>query len=224
MVQTSEGLKPRAVRVLLADDHPMVRRGLRTLITMQPEFEVCAEATTGREALEKAQVAKPEVALLDLSMPEMNGLEATRAVRKMLPGTEVLILTHYESEELMTEALRAGAYGYMLKSDAGTDLITALECLSQHRPFFTSKVWKLILRGYLKDTNQSAGSRRALRGRDLRIVGLLADGKSNKEVAAAERMSVKTVERSRAKIMKKLNLSSLCDIVRYAVRNEIGQA
>jgi DNA-binding NarL/FixJ family response regulator len=218
MMQVSQNSE--AVRVLLADDHPLVRHGLRTLITTKPEFEVCAEATTGREAIEKAKSAKPAVALLDVSMPDMNGLEAARTLRKMLPGTEVLIFTHHESEALMNEALRVGAFGYMLKSDAAADVVAALECLSQHRPFFTARVWKLILKGYLENRSQALGTD-GLTKRELQILGWLADGKSNKEVAAAQGISVKTVERWRARIMKKLRLNSLCDIVHYAVRNDI---
>jgi DNA-binding NarL/FixJ family response regulator len=219
-MEPSRNQKCQAVRVLLADDHPLVRQGLRTLLTTQPEFEICAEATTGREAVEKARSAKPAVALLDLSMPDMNGLEATRTLRRILPGTEVLIFTHYESESIMNEALRAGAFGYVLKSDTGTDLVAAVECLSQHRPFFTSQVWRLILKGYLENTKRALGSD-GLTERELQIVTWLANGKSNKEVAAAEGTSVKTVERCRARIMKKLRLGSLCEIVHYAVRNDI---
>jgi DNA-binding NarL/FixJ family response regulator len=222
-MEPSQNQKCQAVRVLLADDHPLVRQGLRTLLTAHPEFEVCAEATTGREAIEKAKSAKPAVALLDLSMPDMNGLEATRTLRKMLPGTEVLIFTQHESESMMNEALRAGAFGYMLKSDAGTDLLAALECVSQHRPFFTAQAWKLILKGYVENTKHAAGTD-GLTKRELQIITWLADGKSNKEIAAGEGTSVKTIERWRARIMKKLRLGSLCDIVHYAVRNEIMPA
>jgi DNA-binding NarL/FixJ family response regulator len=220
-MQVSEERRCGPVRVLLADDHPLVRRGLRTILAARSEFEICAEATTGREAIEKAKAASPEVVLLDVSMPDMNGLEATRTLRKMLPCTEVLILTQHDSEAMISEALRAGAYGYMLKSDALADLTTAVECVSRHRPFFTSRVWKLILDRYLQDTPRGPESNRVLSAREVKMVRSLAAGNSNKEIAGAEGMSVKTVERWRARIMKKLGLASLCDIVHYAVRNEI---
>lgn len=218
MAPNSQDRQP--VRVLIADDHPVVRQGLRALLKMHPEFEVCAEASTGREAIEKAKMTKPNVVLLDISMPEMSGLGAVRDLRKRPPRPEVLILTYHESEAMIVEALRAGARGYMLKSEAGTELVTALECISRHCPFFTSRVWKLILDGY---PSGSAGARggHTLSEQEIRIVRLLADGKTNKEIASIENVGPKAAERLRVTVMKKLNVGSLCDIVHYAVRNSI---
>lgn len=214
----------KRIRILVADDHEVVRRGLRTLLEAQPDWEVAGEAATGREALEMTKQLKPEVVLLDITMPELNGLEATRQILKALPKTEVLILTMHESEQLVREVLTAGARGYVLKSDAGRDLVAAVDCVSRHKPFFTSTVAQMILEGYLKVASQAAqlaapGAR--LTPREREIVQLLAEGKCNKEVAHALSISVKTAETHRANIMRKLNLHSLSDLVHYAIRNKI---
>jgi len=214
----------KRIRILVADDHEVVRRGLRTLLEAQPGWEVAGEAATGREALEMTKQLKPEVVLLDITMPELNGLEATRQILKALPKTEVLILTMHESEQLVREVLKAGARGYVLKSDAGRDLVAAVDCVSRHKPFFTSTVAQMILEGYLKVASQAAdlaapGER--LTPREREIVQLLAEGKCNKEVAHALSISVKTAETHRANIMRKLNLHSLSDLVHYAIRNKI---
>ncbi|MGH9395998.1 MAG: response regulator [Terriglobia bacterium] len=215
--------RQHSIRVLIADDHSAVRQGLRTLLRSRDRFQVCAEADNGREAIAKARIAKPDVALLDVSMPDMNGLEAMRIILKTLPGVEVLILTQCESEGLIDTALQGGARGYMLKSDAGSDLVNAVDALSRHRPFFTYRAEKMVLQGYLrfKGSDGRANDVCALTPREREIVQLLAEGKSNKEVAAAEGISVKTAETHRANIMKKINVNSVCGIVHYAVRNQI---
>jgi DNA-binding NarL/FixJ family response regulator len=218
-----QGTNTPTVRILIVDDHPVVRQGLRALLTKKPEFEVCAEASTGREAVEKAKAANPDVVMLDVSMPEMNGLAAVSALRSRWPRPEVLVWTYHESEALMTAALRAGASGYVLKSESAADLVTALESVSHHRPFFSSQVWKLVLNGY-SDACQGAGPTQQVSEQEARIVRLLVQGRTSKEVAAAEQMSVEAVERGRTRIMKKLNLSSLADLVHYAVRNNMVPA
>jgi len=212
------------VRILIADDHEIVRRGLRALLEAQPEWEVVAEAVTGRDAIEKAKQTTPNVAILDVGMPELNGLEATRQLLKMLPQTEVLILTMHENEQIVREVLDAGARGYVLKSDAGRDLVTAVDALCQHRTFFSSKISELLLNSYLKhqDRTETTDSPRSrLTAREREIVQLLAEGKSNKEVAAALNISIKTAETHRTNIMNKLDLRSVTELVRYAVRNNI---
>jgi DNA-binding NarL/FixJ family response regulator len=216
---------------LVADDHEIVRRGLKALLEAQPEWEVVAEAVTGREAVEKAKQTTPEVAILDVGMPDLNGLEATRQVLKALPSTEVLILTMHESEQIVREVLDAGARGYVLKSDAGRDLVAAVEALCQHRTFFSSKVSDMLLNSYLRHADKSPDSglaavatespRSRLTAREREIVQLLAEGKSNKEVAAALNISIKTAETHRTNIMNKLDLRSITELVRYAVRNNI---
>lgn len=214
------------VRILIADDHEVVRRGLRNLLETQPNWEVVGEAITGRQAVEEAKRLSPDLIIMDISMPEMNGLEATRQIYKIAPDTQVLILSIHENEQLVHEVLEAGARGYVLKSDAGRDLIAAVESLCQHKPFFTPKVSEMVLEGYLKggsvaDSYKSPQSR--LTAREREIVQLLGEGRTNKEVAESLSISVKTVETHRSHIMEKLNIHSLGDLIRYAVRNHLIQ-
>ncbi len=143
------------VKILVADDHEIVRRGLRALVEAQPEWELVAEAVTGREAVDKARQTAPDIAILDVGMPDLNGLEATRQILKAAPQTEILILTMHESEQIVREVLDAGARGYVLKSDAGRDLVSAVEALCQHRTFFSSKVSEMLLNSYLRHPDRS---------------------------------------------------------------------
>ena len=211
------------VRILLADDHEIVRRGLRSLLEAKEGWEVCGEAITGLQAIEISKELKPDVVIMDISMPELNGLEATRQILKTTPQAEVLILTMHESEQLVRDVLDAGARGYILKSDAGRELVNAVQSLSDHKPFFTSKVSELLLDGYLANPTaapQAASPRTRLTPRERQIVQLLAEGKSNKEVATVLDISVKTAETHRTNIMRKLGLHSISDLVRYAIRNK----
>lgn len=214
------------VKILVADDHEIVRRGLRALVEAQPEWELVAEAVTGREAVDKARQTAPDIAILDVGMPDLNGLEATRQILKAAPQTEILILTMHESEQIVREVLDAGARGYVLKSDAGRDLVSAVEALCQHRTFFSSKVSEMLLNSYLRHPDRSEPAaldspRSRLTAREREIVQLLAEGKSNKEVASALNISIKTAETHRTNIMNKLDLRSITELVRYAVRNNI---
>ena len=214
------------LRILLADDHDIVRRGLKELLEQQVGWQVCAEAANGREAVELALEHRPHVAVIDLSMPELNGLEATRRIRQSLPDTEVLIFTMHESEELIREVLGAGARGYLLKSDAVRQLIPAVESLSQKKPYFAGRVSEVVLDGFLKGgqvTLEGPTSER-LTSREREVVQLLAEGKGNKQIARLLDLSVKTVETHRTAAMRKLELNSLPDLVRYAIRAQIIQA
>ncbi len=212
------------VRIIIADDHEIVRRGLRSLLETQPGWQVVAEAGSGREAVEKVKELQPNVAVLDIGMPEMNGLEATRNIIRISPQTQVLVLTMHETEQVVRDVLDAGARGYVLKSDAGRDLVSAVDALAQHRTFFSSRISDMLLSAYLHgperpiDTPQQ---RSRLTAREREIVQLLAEGKSNKEVATALNISVKTAETHRTNIMNKLDLHSISELVRYAVRNNI---
>jgi DNA-binding NarL/FixJ family response regulator len=214
-----------AAKILLADDHEIVRRGLRALLDGRPEWAVVGEAETGREAVEMAREVSPDVAILDIGMPELNGFEATRQILKAAPQTEVLILTMHESEQIVREVLDAGARGYVLKSDAGRDLVAAVEALCQHRTFFSSKIADMLLHAYLRPSQRGSSDPEPARGRltarEREIVQLLAEGKSNKEVAQALNISIKTAETHRTNIMNKLDLRSITALVRYAVRNNI---
>lgn len=213
-----------SVRIVIADDHEIVRRGLRAILENQSNWAVVGEAVTGREAIDKAKQFTPDVAIIDIGMPELNGLEATRQILKLLPQTEVLILTMHESEQIVREVLAAGARGYVLKSDAGKDLVTAVDALCQHRTFFSSKVSELLLHSYLRQSDLSMpveNPRSRLTAREREIVQLLAEGKSNKEVATSLNISIKTAETHRTNIMNKLDVRSITELVRYAVRNNI---
>src|SRR5579872_604009 len=215
-------------RILLADDHEVVRAGLRALLEEQSGWEVIAEAVDGRDAVEKASKLKPDVVVIDIAMPSLNGLEAVRQIIKAVPDTKVLVLTMYDSDPLIQQVLQAGARGYLLKSDAGRDLVSAIDALRRNKTFFTPKVSQMVLEGYLdknpkereKDPEGEAESLR-LTSRQREIVQLLAEGKSSKEVAAVLGLSVKTAETHRANIMRKLDCHSVTELVRYAIRNHI---
>jgi DNA-binding NarL/FixJ family response regulator len=214
----------KPLKVLIADDHEVVRQGVRTIVESQAGWNIVAEAKDGVEAVNLAVETKPDVVLLDISMPRLNGIEAAKKILKQLPGAQVLILTMYESDELVRELLIAGARGYVLKTDAKRDLVDAIHSLSQGRPFFTSKVAEMMLEGF-RHQNQavhaevSPGDR--LTARERQIVQLLAEGKTSKDIATALKISVKTADTHRANLMRKLDLHSLADVVRYAIRNKI---
>ncbi len=212
----------KSVRILVADDHEVVRRGVCALLEAQPGWIVVGEAITGREAVKKATKLKPDVVVLDISMPELNGLEATRQIVKASPQSEVLILTIHDSEQVARQVLSAGARGYVLKSDAARNLVTAIDTLQQHKPFFTSAVSEMVFRDFLKSNRaiDEAPSDR-LTQREREIVQLLAEGKSNKEVASILGISVKTAETHRRNVLIKLNLHSISDLIHYAIRNKI---
>ncbi|HXJ91519.1 MAG TPA: response regulator transcription factor [Terriglobia bacterium] len=213
----------RALRILVVDDHELVRRGLKSILETHPNWMVVGEATTGREAIAQAGTLSPDVVILDMSMPELNGLEATRGILKVAPDARVLVLTQHDSEQLVRSFLQAGAQGYLVKSDAARDLVPAVESLEQGRPFFTSKVARMVLDGYLKSLMAEGDPPAALTPSEAQIVQLLAEGKTNKEVAGALSIAVKTVETHRAHIMRKLGFHSVSDLVRYAVRNNMIQ-
>lgn len=213
------------VRILIADDHELIRRGLVSALSDRPEWTVVAEAADGRKACEMAARLTPEIVVMDLTMPELNGLDATRQIRASTPKTRILIVTAHESEQLIRDVLDAGAMGYILKSDAGRALVQAIEALLEDRPFFTSKVARFLLDGYLRSGEDSAKPAAVpLSPRERHIVQLLAEGNNNKEVARALHLSVKTVETHRSNIMRKMEFGSLADLVRYAIRNKIVDA
>jgi DNA-binding NarL/FixJ family response regulator len=212
------------LRILLADDHSLMRRGLKAILESKPGWEVCAEAHTGREAVTKATQLRPDVVVLDVCMPELNGIEATRQIRKVSSRTEVLILSVHHSDHLIREVLDAGARGYLVKSDSDRDLVVAVESLARHKPFFTARATEMLLSGYSGDApadNPDASIAQRLTAREREIVQLLAEGKTSKEVAAVLNISAKTAETHRAHIMRKMEFHSVGEIVRYAVRNQI---
>lgn len=211
------------LRILVVDDHEVVRRGLKSILESHPGWTVVGEAASGREAVEKAGTLKPQVIILDMSMPGLNGLEATRGILKAQPQAQVLVLTQHDSEQLVRAFLQAGAQGYLVKSDAARELLPAVEALQEGRPFFTAKVARMVLDGYIKGLEAEDGTRSTLTPSERQIVQLLAEGNTNKEIAGQLNLAVKTVETHRAHIMRKLGIHSVSELVRYAVRNNLLQ-
>jgi DNA-binding NarL/FixJ family response regulator len=208
-------------RILIADDHDIVRSGLRTILEAHPNWEVVGEAADGKEAISKAIETQPDVAVLDYSLPLVDGIEVTRQIRARLPRTEILIFTMHDNEMIFQELLKAGARGYLLKSDAKHHLIRAIEALAMHKPFFTGKASELLLHSFRARPGREAST---LTDRERGVVQLIAEGHTNKQVANALGIGLKTVETHRATIMRKLNLSSSANLVRYAIRNKLAEA
>lgn len=213
------------MRILIADDHDVIRRGLCQVISQRSDWQICGEAKTGREAVALAEQLKPDVVVMDIAMPELNGLEAVRRIRQAVPKVEFVILTLHLSDQLVFDIVQAGARSYILKSDADKDLITAVDAASRRRTYFTSKVSEIMFDGYCgKPLVNDEGFRARLTSRQREIIQLLAEGKSSKEVAVTLNISVKTAETHRANIMKRLQLHSVSELVRYAVKNQIIEA
>jgi len=214
------------LRILIADDHDVMREGTRAVIERQPGWEVCGVAATGREAVEQAFALEPDVVVMDMSMPELNGLDAAVQIRRRLPQTEILIFTAHQTDELIREVFEAGAKSFIFKSEAHQFLVDAIQSLSQHKPFFTSKVSEVLfaeILGRSEDKPHAQTSNR-LTAREREIVQLLSEGRSNQEVADVLGISVRTAETHRASILRKLGLKSLAELVRYAIRNSIVEA
>jgi DNA-binding NarL/FixJ family response regulator len=212
------------IKVVLADDHEVVRQGIRRLLEQEPELEIRGEARNGREAVLMAIALKPHVVVMDMSMPELNGLDATRQIRQAMPETEVLLYTMHDADQLVQESVKAGARGFVLKSDPAANLVAGVKALARHRPFFTVMPTEAILSGFLnvdagEDTATATGTPLSTRERE--VVQLLAEGKNNRQVADVLGISVKTVETHRATIMRKLGATSVVELVRYAVRNRM---
>jgi DNA-binding NarL/FixJ family response regulator len=210
-------------RILVADDHEIVRRGLCALLQSRPDWKICGEAGDGRQAVEQAAQLRPDVVILDIGMPGLNGLEATRQILKANPKTKVLVLTLYDSDQIVREVLNAGARGFLRKSDAARDLVDAVDALRHDKTYFTSTVSDMVLDAYLNRETQPAvlPAEDRLTPREREVVQLVAEGKSSKEVATALGLSVKTAETHRSNIMRKLDIHSVSDLVIYAIRNSI---
>ncbi len=211
------------MRIITVDDHEVVRQGLRSILETQPGWSVVGEAGDGREAVERAGELHPDIMIMDISMPCLNGLEATRQILKSHPDIRILVLTLHDNDHLVQQVLASGARGYLLKSDASRDLITAVEALSLNRLYFSPKVTGIVLNRFVDGTAARVPQEPAspLTSREREVVQLVAEGKANKEVAGILKISVKTVETHRKNIMDKLGLTSVSDVVRYAIRNHI---
>jgi DNA-binding NarL/FixJ family response regulator len=215
-----------ALRILVADDHEVMLEGTRAVIEKQRGWEVCGTASTGREAIAKAVELNPDIVVMDMTMPELNGLDAAVQIRRLLPKTEILIFTGHSTEQLIHDVFSAGVKSFIHKSEANTRLVDAIEALSRHKPFFTDNVSEVL---FSKIVDRPQGSRAGEPGgrlspREREIVQLLAEGKSNKEIAQSLAISVRTVETHRASILRKLKLDSLAELVRYAIRNNLIEA
>src|SRR5215471_8546352 len=206
-------------RILIADDHAVVRSGLKSILEAHDGWHVVAEAGDGKEAVSKAIETRPDVAIIDYSLPVMNGIEATRQIRARLPSAEVLIFTMHDSDALIGEVLEAGARAFLLKSDAQHYLISAVESLSAHKPFFTGKLSEKLLETFLSAHGPRGGP--VLSPRERLVVQLVAEGHSNKEMSGILNLSIKTIETHRAAAMRKLNVKSIAALVRYAIRNKL---
>lgn len=219
----------RQVRVLVADDHVVVRKGLRALLEAQSVWDVVAEARDGREAIEMAAAFQPDLIILDITMPQLNGLDAIPRILKVSPSSHVLVLSMHDEEELIQRTLRSGVHGYVLKSDAEQSLLTAAEAVLSGRKFVSPSVTRVVLNRSQAERVHSGSSKgrkpefSCLTGREQEVIQLLAEGKSNKQVADLLSISVRTAENHRARLMKKLGVGSLSGLVRYAVRNNIIQ-
>jgi DNA-binding NarL/FixJ family response regulator len=217
----------KAYRIMLADEQAVVRRGLRSLFDAQSGYEVCTEASGGAEAIEQAKKFKPDLLILDLALPDMNGLDAMEMIRQEAPSVQFLVLTMHLTEELARQALRIGALGYVLKSDAERDLITAVEQVRRKQPFYTARLAVALAENFAMppaaggNGNGHAERESPLTEREINVLQMLAEGKSNKQVAAAMNVSIRTVESHRNRIMHKMNFESFSHLVRFAVRKSL---
>ncbi len=206
------------ISILLADDHTIVREGIRALLQARPRFKVVGEAATGREAVQKVGDLKPDVIVMDISMPELNGLEATRQIRKQYPDCKILVLTMHENMESVRQILKAGALGYVIKKSAATQLFGAIEAVHEGNAFFSPGISKFLLEDYLREKEPAEPN---LSPREVEIVQLTAEGRGNKEIADTLALSVKTVEGHKDNIKKKLGISDKTGFVKYAIRKGI---
>ena len=211
------------IRVLLADDHGVVRKGLRYLLQKSPEMKVVGEAADGREAVAMAEELNPDVVVMDIAMPQLNGIDATAQIVKKNPRTGVIMLSMYSDETYLVRALGVGAKGYLLKDSTESDLVRAVQAVSQGRPFFSPTIAQTLLDDYMRRLRQEnlQDSYALLTDREKEVLQLLAEGKSNKEVATLLNLSLYTVETHRSHLMQKLNLHNTAEIVLYAVRKKI---
>jgi len=223
-LQRKEVKEMKQLRILIADDHEFVRCGIRGILRVQRGWKVAGEATNGREAVEKAKMLKPDVAIIDFSMPELDGLQAARLIREATPNTEIVMLTMHESGQMVRRVMSAGALGYVLKSDLAGCLVKAVRDAAKGRRFLSPKVSEIVMDGFLRSENKSVRTEESqvqLTPRELQVIRLLAEGRTNKDVGAELQITVRTVETHRAKIMLKLGVHSVGELIQYAIRKKI---
>jgi two-component system response regulator NreC len=213
----------KLIRILLADDHTVMRRGLRLLLESQPEFSVVAEAADGRQAVEQAEATQPDVAVIDIAMPNLSGIEAAQRIATVLPQTAIVILSMHSDEGYVLRALKVGAKGYLLKDSAEGDLIDAIKAVHQGKTFFSPEISKMLVEDYVREirTRGAEDSYDLLTAREREILQLLAERKSNKEIARALNLSIYTIETHRRNLQEKLNLHSLAELILYSVRKGV---
>lgn len=219
------GTQTRAnkIRILLADDHTVMRRGLRLLLESQPGLSVVAEASDGKQALDQVQATAPDVAILDIAMPNLSGIEAAQRIVAMAPGTAVIILSMHSDEGYVLRALKAGAKAYLLKDSAEGDLMEAIQAVTQGKTFFSPEISKMLVEDHVREIRMRGveDSYELLTPREREILQLLAQGKSNKDIAASLNLSLYTVETHRRNLQDKLNLHSIAELILYAVRKRV---
>jgi DNA-binding NarL/FixJ family response regulator len=208
-------------RIIIVDDHDAIRRGVRQIVETKPYYQIVGEAADGRTALEIARETRPDLAIVDYSIPELNGLDLSHALKREFPRIEVLLYTMHDREEIVMDVLRAGVRGFVLKSDTEKHLLAALDALSIHRPYFSGSISDTLLAQLLESKPHALAS--SLTHREREIVQQIAEGRLNKQIAARLSISIKTVETHRASAMRKLKLRTTADLVRYAVRNQLIQ-
>ncbi|HTP88975.1 MAG TPA: response regulator transcription factor [Candidatus Acidoferrales bacterium] len=208
----------KRIRILLADDHAVVRQGFKMLLGAQPDMEIVGEASNGREAAEKAEESRPDVVVMDVAMPELNGIEATRRLTASVPHTRVIALSMHKDSVYVREILRAGARGYLLKDSGAEDLVSAIRAVARGESYLSPAVSNAVLDDYRRHVTNPID---LLTSREREVLQMLAEGKTNKEIAGVLNLSVYTVDAHRGRIMEKLNLHSINDLVRFAVRNGV---
>jgi len=218
-----EAARDKKIRILLADDHTVVRRGLRLLLEGQPEFSVVAEASDGKQAVEAAEASRPDVVVLDIAMPNLNGIEAAQRILASVPGAAIVVLSMHSDEGYVLRALKAGAKGYLLKDAAEGDLIEAIKTVTRGKTFFSSEIMKMLAEDYVREIRArgSEDSYELLTPREREILQLLAEGKSNKDIAGMLNLSLYTVETHRRNLQDKLNVHSFAELILYAVRKGV---
>ncbi|MBV1688578.1 response regulator transcription factor [Novosphingobium sp. G106] len=213
-------MSPSCCRILIADDHEVIRQGVCAVLKIREGWQIAGEAANGVDALRLAHETRPDIAILDYSLPQMDGLALTRAIKRELPGIEILIYTMHDRESILIEVLEAGALGYVLKSDATADLIAAVEAMAKHKRYLSATIAER-LENYFFERGRDIGITPVLTPREREVVQLIADGNINKQIAHRLNISVKTVETHRASLMHKLKMRTTADVVRYAIRNSM---